>query len=1548
MQDEQIKQVIKGYQLEEMIGKGGFGAVYRARQAVVDREVAIKIILPKYANEPSFIRRFEAEAQLVARLEHLHIVPLYDYWRDPEGAYLVMRWLRGGSLKESMRKERWDIKPIIRLVNQISAALHTAHQAGVVHRDIKPANIFLDEADNAYLGDFGIAREQAVTTDPEPQKLVLSPAYVAPEMVTEDLITPQADIYSLGIVLYELLTGTHPYESRKTPLAMLRAQIYDPLPSVRELRPDLPEEMDDVLARATAKKPEERYPDVLVLDRAFRRALKAETRPIDLDAIRDSITFPDMEQESPLAALLEPENPYRGLRAFQQADSLYFFGRETLTNQLLERLEADRFIALVGPSGSGKSSVIRAGLIPALRKNGLPGSEKWFFVEVMPGAHPMVELEAGLLSIAQNQLPGSLLEQLSTDTRGLLRAVSRVLPEGEEGELFLFIDQFEEVFTLVKDTVERTVFLQSLVSAVSDPTSRLRLVITLRADFYDRPLYHPTFGDLMRRSTEVVLPLTPEELERAIVAPLQKVGVQIEAGLVAAIVAEVNQEPGALPLLQYALTELFDRRQNNVLTDASYHDIGGVLGALAGRAEEIYGQLTPDGRAAARQLFLRLVTLGEGMEDTRRRAPLVELLSIIGDPRLVQSVIEAFGKYRLLTFDSDPTTRTATVEVAHEALLRGWSRLREWLETSREDIRQQRKLATLFAEWQAASHEKSFLLRGARLEEFERWAGGTGLSLTLDERAFLGASFRLREQDMKTQSDREARESALMHQSRDRLRVLAGVMAVALIVAALLSIFAFRQRGTAENERDRVQQARVDAENARATSDANILMIATQAAVAQQRADEVQSLSLVGNAQRALLEHDSDLALTLALAAVQMENPPAQAVRFLNDLSQSPGTRRYFEVEGTVWRALPLGSDVITSQGSLPGAREGHPAVLHLWDVDSGAEIRRFGDDGDALALGLALTPDGTRLLSIGVDGTFHLWDVASGQEIAQYEIEEGELLAALDIGADGEPLLASFADGLLEISPDGRRFLSASLDGVLRLRDLETGEILQRMAGNIGAVTALAFDPNNSNRALAGYAAGRLRLWDLESGEMIDRYERAGGPINVLAISPDGEYFLYNGAGGDLNYANLESAEVIFTLSEHSEPVTALAFDPNGTTALSGGVDGRVILWDLASGTVRYSFESHGAPLTDVAITPSGALTTDSAGEIRLWDLTGGVRELRSAPVEGGAFAVAVSPDGLSVVTGTGSRLAGENPAFTGLILWDAASGGEIRRFEGHTDEVVSAEFNPDGTRLVSTSRDGSLRVWDVESDEELWQVDDHTEAFYRAAFSPNGLWIAAGGYQNTVRLWDAETGELIRSFEAEDGHKGAVIAVAFSPDGSRLLTGSRDQSLNLWDFEAGTILERLVGHQGAVSSAAFSGDGTLALSASFDGTLILWDLETQTVRTQLEGHSAEVMRGIFNADSTRVLSVGFDGTALLWSVSEGQVLQRLSPDDGEMLDAAFAPGMPIIYTTTSRLHQWQLPPERDLDDLVSWVQENRYLRDLTCSERQQFLNEECGALSE
>ncbi|HET7309340.1 MAG TPA: extracellular solute-binding protein, partial [Actinomycetota bacterium] len=809
------------------------------------------------------------EAQIVARLEHPHVVPLYDYWREPNAAYLVMRFLRGGSVENLLETGPLDPTRVLSITEQIASALGAAHRQGVVHRDVKPGNVLLDEESNAYLTDFGVALDSGSPERSSGTMMRGTPAYLSPEQIRLEPASPRSDIYALGLVVFEMLTGEHPFPETSL-TALLDRHVRDALPSAHALRPQVPRGVDEVIARATAKDPNDRFADVGAVATELRTAFEgARAAPEPTGPIR---------------------NPYKGLRAFLEADAADFFGREAVTSRLVRRLAEDdpatRFLTVVGPSGSGKSSVVRAGLVPAVRRGVIPGSERWYVIELLPGSRPFREIESALLGVAVDP-PPSLMDELERDELGLVRAVDQVLPEATS-ELLIVLDQLEEVFTLVDDDVERSRFLGSIRAAALEPDSRIRVVATLRADFYDAPLSVPGFGDLLAARTEAITPMSPSELERAIVAPADAAGLVVEPRLLAEMIADVADRPGALPLLQFALTELAERADGRTLTLDAYRRIGRVSGALARRAERLFEPMNPTGRDACRQLFLRLVTLGEGTEDTRRRVRRSELATL-ADPQAMDTVIETFGRHRLLSFDRDPDTREPTVEIAHEAILREWARLRAWIDDARDDLRHQARISAAAREWVQAGRRSDYLLSGMRLAHAEEATQGDSIRLTDDERGFLDASIAHRDAEAAAERMRHTRELTLERRARTRLRGLVAVLAAGFLVAASLTAVAI----------DRSREA-------------------------QRRGDEATVIGLTGAAMSNLRTQPS-VSLNLALQAVSLsyrldEPVPAETVAALHWAIQ----------ESRIQYPVGRGDDPASARAAYLGGPLGYRGVFDL------------------------------------------------------------------------------------------------------------------------------------------------------------------------------------------------------------------------------------------------------------------------------------------------------------------------------------------------------------------------------------------------------------------------------------------------------------------------------------------------------------------------------------------------------------------------------------------------------------------------------------------
>ena len=1527
-------RAIRGYALAEKIGAGGMGAVYRAVQPIVEREVAIKIILPAFANHPDFIRRFEAEAQLVARLEHPYIVPLYDYWREPGVAYLVMRLLRGGSVQGLLENGPLPLETVTRILEQTCAALHSAHRIGVIHRDLKPGNILLDEDNNAYLADFGIAKNLGspeIESQTQMDALIGSPQYMSPEQILSMSIRPQTDIYCLGVMLYEMLSGALPF-SGPTPFDLLQQHMSAPLPSLAAHRTGLPAALDMVINRAAAKNPEDRYPDVLALLDDFHRALDG--------ALTHPIFIPAAEEESTSELI----NPYKGLRAFSEADADDFFGRETLIQQLLGRLgeggELTRFLAVVGPSGSGKSSVVKAGVMPALRRGGLPGSENWFLVDLMPGPHPFEELEAALLRVAVNP-PTSLLAQLKENERGLLRAVNRILPADPSIQLVLVIDQFEEVFTLLADETERALLLNSLVMAALDERSRVRIILTLRADFIDRPLRYVDFGELIQRRSEFVLPLTPDEVESAIIGPAKRAGLRLEPGLVAAMTRDVGDQPGGLPLLQYALTELFEQciagvdGHPNLLTKQAYTEIGGVLGALGRRAEEVYASLDEAGQSAARQLFLRLVTLGEGVEDTRRRALRAEIESLTppspqpspsgrgsrlpspfgggaGGEGALSSIVNVFAQHRLLSLDRDPLTRGATVEVAHEALIRVWGRLREWLNDSRADVQMQRQLAIAAAEWAQAKQDASFLLTGARLEQFASWATDTSVALTHDERAFFEASLAEREKGKATELARQKREA-----QRTRTIVVELIACVVVLALGVIGAIFFAQQSN--------QNAQQSNQNA-------------------QRADQNAQLANQ-NAQRA--EQAAKLASVRELAASAVSNLTIDPERSV--LLALRAVETTYSVDKTV----------------LPEAE----LALHQAVQASHLQLTLAGQTGQVLTV--AFSPDGTRVATYSDDGTVKIWDAANGAQLFSFPghtpkgsrvgiyrelvfsgrlafSPDGMRLAATDVRqvkvwevVSGKELLTipnlyHANVSTLAYSPDGTQLAYGDEFGTTYIIDALTGKALFiKPSISVGTATSLVYSRDGLRLATALSHYG-VQVYDAKTGKLLAIMAIESIGVSSATFNPDGTCLFINTNGGVPEMWDIATSKELpsFLTNMTDAAPLSIIFSLDGTRLATGNQSGTASVWDATTGKELLTLFGHTGQVYSVAFSPDGKrlATASQDGTANIWDITPD-HEVLTLNGDGTPIrAVAFNPAGTRIATA--SALWG-GPA----KIWDAASGQVLLTTPSTYHEIINGlAFNPDGTRLATASSamvgGGSAKVWDIATDKQLLYIYDIND-IYDVAFSPDSARIAtANRNDKMVTVWDAATNKSLFSLP---GNTSLIRTVIYNSEGTHLATGSDDGSIKVWDASTGALLQTFPGHTGIVWKVAFSPDGTRLASASADGTGKLWDIVTGKELLTLKGHANQIKDIAFSRDGKQLITSSDDGSVKVWDATTGKELFTLVRDAGPISSIDISPDGTRLLTGnadgSARVYFLHI------EDLIA-LAKTRVTRSLTPAECQKYLH--------
>jgi WD40 repeat protein/DNA-binding SARP family transcriptional activator/serine/threonine protein kinase len=1405
---------VPGYELRTPMATGPFGTVYRAYQASVGREVTVRAIRRDLAADAAFIRRFEAEGQRVARLTHPHVLGLLDYWRDPDGAYLVHPLVVGGDLRRRL-SARSSPQDAVSVLEQIAAALSYAHDHGVVHGRLHPGNLLVDETDNLYVADLGLAQmcEGLLTASAH--------AYAAPETLGGGQVTVAADVYSLGVLAFELLAGRPPPQDGPLPL------------------PD--DAVGAVLSTATSPAPAERHGSVA----GFLAELRAAQTGVAAGPPRRTAV----------------RNPYRGLAPFLEADARDFHGREDLVDEMIDVLQRHRLLAAVGPSGIGKSSAVRAGLVPALRAGAIPGSQRWLITDLFPGAHPFVELADALRRVAVDSAPE--MRSRSTDVEfDLVRAAQRVLPS--DSDLLLLVDQFEELFTQTSDEATRRRFLEVLTAAATDPRSRIRVVVTLRADFFDRPLRYASFAEILRRGVVAVRAPDRAELARCVREPAAGVDVAVEDRLVDRIVSDAEEQIGALPLVQHVLAEGFEAREADVLSLADYEGSGGLHGAVGRKAESLYVAFTSQQRTAARELLLRLVTVDEQGEDTRRRVRLTELSHLGFDRSDLDHVLDVLGRNRLVTFDRDPVTRGPTVEFAHEALLSEWDRLRGWIDTVRDELLLRRRIVSAVREWEDSDHDQSFLLRGVRLEAAEQWEQSSELALAEEERRYLAAS--------RVAADADAARS------RRRRRRTISLLSTALALTLVLSGVSIVQRG-----------------------------------VAEEQADLTRARELAGDAQLAITA-DPERGVLLALEAVAthrdtQQRPVPDAVSALQAALQASRVELH----------LPDGNETLAlgPEGRLlaTGSSE-DPTAVRVVDIASGEEVAHF----DALAAvgGLAFSPDGStfavgyletdgepavstfevgswrqlasfdgppgsyRRVRFTDDGGRHLAAVAFRVHLIVWDATTGALTATVPGAWDAHPVPASTAFAVTEGAEE------------VRLVDGRDGTTIETLATPGIAGDSVAVDPDGTNVAVSSFTKRAVEVWDRPSGERVAALAN-NSPSGDVAFSPDGRV-AHTSNDGTIRLAHVEGEADELTLRGHVDGVTSIAFAPDGDTLVSTSWAPETRTWD---------------------ITPDGPAALNN-----LWVPDGPIWEL--APGVGQRLAVTVNLPGdrqrtdlVDLDRGNrniavdGLRRSGHHNAVIAADLTTMA--GLDDQFRGHVYDLPTGRhrlalppcwspraLSPDGSSLVVDGRmlctfvEGTPKLLDPTADADLRSavVDAHTGQVLRdlgerpvnsAALGPadsaaDGLAAVSIDWE-TIELHDVGSDQLVGSLELDGEFSTSMW---FSDDGSYLAYGTQSGQVTVIDVATAreqdltdAVVWRFREPHGGVVSHTRISNGLLA-TGSMAGRVSVYVLEDRRLLADLAVETLGPVPIAFTAD----------GTALLYP--EGRTMRRLELELDRLLALA------------------------------------------------------------
>ncbi|MGD9050014.1 MAG: BTAD domain-containing putative transcriptional regulator, partial [Anaerolineae bacterium] len=748
------------------------------------------------------------------------------------------------------------------------------------------------------------------------------------------------------------------------------------------------------------------------------------------------------------------EPPFKGLQYFDVADAGLFFGRERLTARMVTHLHASRFLAVVGASGSGKSSAVRAGLIPALKRGELladaggsspsAGHEGWLVHIITPSAHPLEALAVALThDEASATAATTLMDDLVRDPRSLNLYMRRKLAEAQR-PLLLVVDHFEELFTLCRSEAERQAFVGNLLTAACPPlpnvqepecegTEQIAIAVALRADFYAHCGQYTGLREALEQHQVFVGPMNTRELRQAMEEPAQRGGWTFEAGLVDLLLQEVGDEPGALPLLSHALLETWHRRRGRTMTLGGYHESGGVRGAIAQTANRVFGELSPEEQVIARAVFLRLTELGEGTQDTRRRTELPELVSDSANASQVEAVLHKLAAVRLVTIGD------GLVEVAHEALIREWPTLRNWLNEDRAVLRLQRHLSETARAWERRGRDAGELYRGARLVQVSEWAGSHAEALNPLEREFLEASQeRLQQLAAEREAQRqrelaaaqrlaetEKRRAEEQARASRRLRWLAAGLGLLLLVALVSAFLALQQARRAE------QQTRLATSRELAA-----------AAVAQLDVDPERSILLALEAVDATYATEGKVLLEAANALHWAI--PASRVRL---------TMAGHEAQ--VWGLAYSHDGARLATGS-------HDGTAKVWDAHSGQEVLSL--DAHAMPIqAVALSPDGTELATGSLDGTAKTWDSTTGE---------------------GLFILAEGTGGVRDVafSPEGTRLATTHEDGTAKVWDMVSGKRLLTMRGHSGWVSGVAYSPDGDHLATAG-ADSTVQVWDAQTG---------------------------------------------------------------------------------------------------------------------------------------------------------------------------------------------------------------------------------------------------------------------------------------------------------------------------------------------------------------------------------------------------------------------------------------------------------------------------------
>ena len=1212
--------------------------------------------------------------------------------------------------------------------------------------------------------------------------------------------------------------------------------------------------------------------------------------------------------------------PYRGLLAFREEDAGFFFGREKAVAEIQRSVAAHGFVSVVGASGSGKSSVVRAGLVPQLRKD---RETTWDIVTLVPGEHPLRALAGALMPLLEPEKSetdrlievGKLADALSAGTirlEDVIRLVLRKQPGTDR--LLLVADQWEEVYTLANDDnlargqvqphpgraeadpkpsgealvrnekADRIRFIDELLDA--SKKSPLTVVATLRGDFVGKALAYRPLSDRLQGAQVNLGPMTRHELALAVVEPAKRVGLEFEEGLEERILDAVGDEPGNLPLLEFVLKGLWEKCDRGLLTHEAYETLGGLQGAIAAKADEVFNRLSDPEKAALQRMFLLVVRVDASGNDTRRREHLASI------PEASRKLVGMLADARLLVTSRSSTAGGETVEVAHEALIGGWKRLKGWLDSDREFLLWRERLRGLLPVWNPGGQHEGPLLSVAALAEAEKWLSGRSENLTPEERSFIETN--REEHRRKRQLEDEARQRAHEQQLRweqaeaARARDAESHAREAAAAAYLLAAEANRGRSLFRT------WATVAACLA-----FGIFILAVFLHRERQTAEEKTSVAITAGSNAVV---QANLANERLLGAEWLAAQQARGTPFLS-VGASPIAATHHLLRAA--SVADSGGDSSGVYSALLGARSTASSVIYTI-VHDGAVV-------DA-----SYSPAGDILLTRSDDGTARLWDAVTGASIGQPLKHERPVKGAL-FGADSKQVLSWSDDGTIRLwdaatgasigqplkherhvngalfSADSKRVLSWSDDGTARLWDAATGASIGQPLKHERPVKGALFSAD-SKRVLS-WSDDTTRLWDADNGGSIGpKMEHKGRGGRALLSADSKRVLSWGGIWSDdsTRLWDADNGGSIVQKMEHEGPVDDASFSADGKRVLSWSVGGTARLWDAATGAGIGQPMKHGLGVHGALFSADGKRVLSwSFSTTRLWDASNGAAIGHPMEHKEFVFAALFSADSKQVLSWSKDHTA---------RLWDAADGTIIGQPMKHGYFIHGARFSADGTLVLSWSEDHTARLWDTADGTVIGPTMKHERSVTGALFSADGKHVLSWSKDHTARLWDAADGSVIGPTMK---HERPIIRALFSADGKRVLSRS-DDTARLWDAATGAGIGQPMKHERHVNGALLSADGERVLSWSDDGTARLWDAATGGSIGQPMKHEGPVREALFSTDEKQVLSRS-DDTARLWDAATGVGIGQPMKHERGVVGALFsADGKRVLSRSDDTARLW------------------------------------------